>query len=166
MTLQERALTARRLRPGMFLAPACALSLLACNPAPPADGPPVTAPAAVITGTPIKWRLLTELATPSAPDVDPNNADWQPRHELVVGRFDKTAGDDLLLIDFKKGGEARIYQPGGKHSVVKGASYMGITRYHAWDFDRDGIDDLIPQGVAWAFYPLYAKISVNIMGGG
>jgi hypothetical protein len=99
--------------------------------------------AAVTAGKPWQWRELAAL---------PGATKKQPRPEVVFADFNKDRQDDILLIDFTGG--ATIYQPDGKSSPVKGADFSrSITRFYAWDYDRDGVSELIPHAVVYSMLP-------------
>jgi hypothetical protein len=99
--------------------------------------------AAVTAGTQWKWRTLAAL---------PKAGKGSPRPEVVFADFTKDKRDDILLINFADS-RTTIFQPDGKAAPVKGASWSNITRFYPWDFDRDGVAELIPHATVFSIVP-------------
>ncbi len=132
---------------GMILA-SCLL-LTACNgkdtkttTALPKEPPPAT----VVKGEPLQWRELASMERDASID--------RPRPGVVVGEFTKDRSDDVLLIDWL--GDTKVIQPSGKVAAVKnGEIWPAIFPFMPWDYNRDGIDEVVPTnfGLIWTPVP-------------
>ena len=112
-------------------------------------------PAAVEIGKPLKWRELAHF-------------DWQisfehPRPAVVIGEFDKDGNDEVLLIDYA--GKTQIVDMDGKKREVPDAQFKALAQYQAWDCDRNGVCELVPDTLFFTYQPK-VKSYVRIKGTG
>lgn len=99
--------------------------------------------AAVLAGTPFKWRELAVFDW----EADTDN----PRPQTAFGDFTGDGRADVLLISLT--GNTRIITADGSAQPVSNANWTTTATYHAWDYDNDGIDDLIPEALLYQYSP-------------
>jgi hypothetical protein len=102
-----------------------------------------TPAAKVVTGEPLKWRTLATFAQAGTRE--------DPRPEIVFADFNRDQRHDIFMLDFK--GKSKVLQPDGSSQTIKG-QWDVVTRFYAWDYERDGIAELIPHSVVNAIVPV------------
>jgi len=112
-------------------------------------------PAEVLQGKPLKWRTLASFDWEA--DID------HPRPVFCTGRFSGGAADEVLLIDFA--GATQIISLDGKSTTVKDAKWGALAQFTAWDVERDGKCELVPDTLFFAYQPK-VKSYVRIRGTG
>jgi hypothetical protein len=107
-------------------------------------------PKAVI-GTAKTWRTLATTK--------PAYGLGHLRPPAVVGHFGKGKDNDILLVGMKSATE--IYRLDGSHSPVPWAKFFFIERFFPWDYNHDGVDELVPvtRGLSYIFDENYPVIS-------
>ena len=118
--------------------------LVSCNGGQEAEAPAAAIdlpPAGVLTGEPLAWRTLASFP--------PEASLEKPRPGIVVGEFTKDSSEDVLLVDWM--GDTEIIQASGKHTKVDSDIWPVIIEFTAWDYDRDGCCELVPDnyGLIW-----------------
>jgi len=101
------------------------------------------APAAVSVGKPMAWRTL-------------DTYDWlvsgdHPRPTVTVADFNRDGAGDILQVDFKA--KTNIIEPNGGKQQVRKARWLVMSRFTPWDFNSDGVSELVPEGYLYAYLP-------------
>ena len=115
----------------------------------------VIPPAKVITGKPLKWRELERY--------DRAVSREHPRPSYAVGEFDGDGSDELLLIDYE--GPTTIFELAGGRREVPQAKWRALALYEPWDYDRNGVCELVPSTLFYFWQPK-VKSYVRIRGAG
>lgn len=98
-------------------------------------------PAGVLTGEPLAWRELAYW---------PEEASLErPRPGIVTGEFTGDDSGDVLLVDWM--GDTEIIEHGGQRHKVDSDIWPVIIGFTAWDYNRDGVAELVPEnyGLIW-----------------
>jgi hypothetical protein len=98
-------------------------------------------PAQVPVGQAKAWRTLAETK--------PVAGTAQVRPPAVVGHFDTSQEDEVLLIGMDT--PTYVYHVDGKRTTVPAARFTSITRFTTWDYNHDGISELVPDTMGLAY---------------
>ncbi|MBN2081617.1 hypothetical protein JW859_05335 [bacterium] len=99
--------------------------------------------AQVLCGEGVAWRQLY--------GIDWTVSEDQPRPVGIIGEFDGQPNDDILLIDLA--GTTQILGINGERQDVEDAQWQAVSTFVSWDYDRNGIDDLVPTNALYHFQP-------------
>ena len=103
-----------------------------------------TIPAAEVrTGEAWQWRELASF--------DWEVSELRPRPAAVLGDYNADGLTDILLIDL--GGATEILGLDGSRSPVRGAEWRAVSTFVSWDYDANGIDELVPTAALYHYQP-------------
>ncbi len=98
-------------------------------------------PAGIKAGKKLPWREL--VAYEWVPD------EAHPRPSITVADFNSDGRQDILQVDPKATTEL-IGIDGGAKPLTE-AKWKMLTRFTPWDFNRDGVAELVPDAFIYAF---------------
>ncbi|MDQ3022874.1 MAG: hypothetical protein M3R04_00605, partial [bacterium] len=125
-------------------------------------------PKAMIQGSPLKWRQLAVRPFVSLGPVRLGSPEGT-FGALIIGNFDDDPDQEILRVPGSGARqtsteleESELYDlDGTKRGVLIPQTGFELEGY-AWDWDRDGIDEVLPEPDMYSFDKTYAKgIEVN-----
>jgi hypothetical protein len=101
--------------------------------------------AKTVFGKPLAWQYLKWTHNPSQPASW--LLTWDPFYsaDLAIGDFDGDKDDELYVSNCD---EANLFELDGKGRLVAGQRVYGQGELGAWDYNRDGKDELLSFGYA------------------
>ena len=116
---------------------------------------PKVAPSEVLTGTPLAWRQLdTMLSFGPFPD------------KLLVGDFEGDGDDELLYVADDDLG-TKLFEVSGASQQLSGYQRNRITQFISWDYDRNGVTELVRSDLTAAFeelQPVVMEVNTHTLG--